>query len=229
MFKYGSRCFSTIREACLFYRIPERDIIKRLASENDMDRLIEDLDLEDLIQVNTWRQKDISDAMEEIQDIYREYMMLEDSEQPTFLDVINLGLELDAIEDLEDRIIVTQEELLEQFGQPQELDFNHAAAHFTDAGIGHWGFVTSPGDQENMDFVLDFNGGTEAEMVDEGPAYMFSNPYPFQLELDLLANYDADDLMGVEDDTITAEDGGGWVITEEDDRKEAGSWLKFNK
>ena len=233
MFKYGSRCFGTVREASLFYRIAERDIIKYLANNNDMDQLIEDLDLEDLIQVNTWRQKDISETIEEIQDIYREYLMLEESEQPTFLDTINMDIE--AYEDLEERIIVTQEELLEAFGQPRELDFN-AAESFS--GEGHWGFLTfETPDHENMDFVLDFSGGVEESItVDEGPCYIFSDPYPFQLELDLLANFDADDLMGIEE-----EDGGGWVITPEDhtpnfldggdhdSKKKAGSWLKFNK
>ena len=237
MFKYGSRCFGSIKEACLFYRMPEREIIKYLASNNDMDQLIEDLDLEDLIQVNTFRQRNLSDTIQEIQSIYQEYMMMENSEEPTLLD----ALERDLREASESVLsIASHDELLEVFGQPQELDFeidfSDSIAHYTESG-GHWGFLTL--------------ADTDEEIEDD-EALIFSDPYPFQVEMELLAKTDDQDRIG---DVPGDEDGSGWVINDpwlmedptcpktllddkvvvvteggdHDSKRDAGNWLEFNK
>ena len=185
MFKYGSRCFDTIRDASLYYRIPEKDVIKYLMNNNDMEQLIEDLGLDDLIEVNTLYQQDISSAISEIQDIYREYMMLENSEEISFLDAMEEDLRIAA-----DSFFV------------EELNFEE--------GNGHWGFY-SPDDELEETIEEDGSGW----VVTPEPVYLFSDPYPFQLEVDLQMG-DTYPIPAPENDK---------VIT----KPVAGAWLKFNK
>jgi hypothetical protein len=209
MFKYGSRCFDSVRDASLYYRIPEKDVIKYLMNNNDMEQLIEDLGLDDLIEVNTLYQRSISDTISEIQDIYREYMMLENADEITLLDAIEEDLRLAA-----DSIFF------------DELNFED--------GDGHWGFY-SHGYEDPIETIEEDEDPTW--VITPEPAYLFSDPYPLQIEMVMAEKLKgtsperiAEEILAVGDRIqIPAPVKDSKDPTDPGPLKEAGTWLGFNK